>query len=59
MRLFVLTFGQDVADWFIEKPDNSFDTFESIVVAFKDKYGDKREDMHLVKEISTIKKERK
>ena len=56
MRLFVLTFEQDVAEWFTEKPDNSFDTFESIVVAFKDKYGDKREDRHLVKEISTIKK---
>ena len=59
MRLFVLTFDQDVIEWFTEKLDNSFDTFESIVAAFKDKYGDKREDRHLVKEISTIKKKKK
>ena len=56
MKTFVLTFGEDVHDWFTEKPDNSFDTFESIVAAFKEKYGDKREDRHLVREISTIKK---
>ena len=40
-------------EWFTEKLDNSF---ESIVAAFKEKYGDKREDRHLVREISTIKK---
>ena len=43
-------------DWFTEKPDNSFDTFQSILAAFKDKFGDKREDRHLVKDISDIKK---
>ena len=56
MKTFVLTFGEDVAEWFTEKPDNSFNTFESIITTFKEKYGDKREDRHLVIDISTIKK---
>ena len=46
MKFFILTFEQDAMEWFTEKLDNSFNTFESIVVAFKDKFGDKREDRH-------------
>ena len=59
MSLFILTLEQDALEWFIEKLDNSFDSFESILNAFKDKFGDKREDRQLVKAISAIKKERK
>ena len=43
MTLFVLTLEGDALDWFMEKPHNSFDSFQSIVNAFKEKYGDKRE----------------
>ena len=39
MKLFILTFEQDAMEWFTEKPNNSFNTFESIIVAFKGKFG--------------------
>ena len=56
MTLFVLTLEGDAHEWFAEKPRNSFDSLQSIVNAFKEKYGDKREVRHLVKAISIIKK---
>ena len=30
MRLFVLTFDQDVIEWFTEKPNNSFNTLNQL-----------------------------
>ena len=56
MTLFILTLGGDAYDWFVEKPQNSFNSLQSIIDAFKEKYGDKREGRHLVKAISIIKK---
>ena len=56
MTLFVLSLEGDALYWFTEKPQNSFDSLQSIVNAFKEKYGDKREGRHLVKAISIIKK---
>ena len=56
MKLLILTFEQDAMEWFTEKPNNSFNTFESIIVAFKDNFGDKSEDKHLVRDISVVEK---
>ena len=56
MTLFILTLGGDAHEWFTEKPRNSFDSLQSIIDAFKEKYGDKREGRHLVNAISIIKK---
>lgn len=36
--------------------DNSFDSLRTLLNAFRDKYGDKREGKFLVKEFNTIKK---
>ena len=54
MKLFILTFEQDAMEWFTEKPNNSFNTFESIIVSFKGKFSDKRVDKHLVRDINVI-----
>lgn len=59
MTLFVLTLEGDAHKWFAEKPRNSFDSLQSIINAFKEKYGDKREGRHLVKVIIIIKKREK
>jgi len=56
MTLLILTLGGDAYDWFEEKPQNSFNSLELIINAFKEKYGDKRQGRHLVKAISIIKK---
>ena len=56
MSLFVLSLEEDALDWFTEKLDNSFNSLQSIINAFKDKYGDKREERRLVKAINVIKK---
>lgn len=41
MQLFIFTLGNDLLDWFLEFPDNTFYSLQSIINAFKDKYGDK------------------
>ena len=56
MSLFVLSLEEDALDWFMEKLDNSFDSLQSILTTFKDKYGDKREERYLLRAINTIKK---
>ena len=56
MRLFVLTLEKDALDWFTKKPDNSFDSLQSIINGFKKKYGDEREKRHLVRGINVIRK---
>ena len=43
-------------DWLTEKPNNLFNSLQSIINAFKDKYGDKREERRMVKAINVIKK---
>lgn len=35
MTLFILTLGGDAYDWFAEKPQNSFNSLQSIINAFK------------------------
>lgn len=56
MTFFMLTLGGDAHEWFSEKPQNSFNSLQSITDAFEEKYGDKREGRHLVKAISIIEK---
>jgi len=56
MTLFVLTLEGNALHWFTEKLRNSFDSLQLIINAFKEKYGDKREERHFVKVISIIKK---
>ena len=42
MSLFVLSLEEDALDWFTNKPDNSFNSLQLIINAFKDKYVDER-----------------
>lgn len=56
MTLFILTLGGDAYDQFAEKPQNSFNSLQSIINAFKEKYGDKREGRRHIKALSLIKK---
>lgn len=56
MKLFVVSLEDDALDWFQDKASNSFDSLRSLLDAFRDKYGDKREGKYLVKEFITIKK---
>lgn len=41
MQLFVLTLDEDPMDWFLEFLDNTFESLQSIIDAFENKYGDK------------------
>ena len=56
MRLFVLALEVDALDWFIQCPTNSFDSLDSIIKAFNDKYGDNKEERHFLNPISYIRK---
>lgn len=56
MKLFVLSLEDDALQWFLDKPDNAFDSLQTIFNSFKDKYGDKREGKYLFKELNSIKK---
>jgi len=56
MNLFVLLLEDVSLDWFLDKPNNVFDSLQSLTNAFKDKFWDKREGKYLVKELNSIKK---
>jgi len=56
MRVFVLSLEEDALDWFTEQPANSYDSLQAIVNAFMGKYGERRENSHLISAISTMKK---
>lgn len=58
MRLFVLALEEDALDWFIERPTNSFDSFDSVIKAFNDKYGDNKEQRHFLKPLAILGKRR-
>lgn len=56
MKRFVLTLEQDAMDWFRDRPDHSIDSFNFLLNAFREKFGDKKEDRFLAKAIRIIKK---
>lgn len=56
MKCFVLTLEQDVMDWFRDSPDHNIDSYDSLLDAFREKFGNKKEDQFLAKAISIIKK---
>lgn len=56
MKLFVLSLEEDALKWFTKRPDHSFNSLQALTNAFKDRFGDKREESHLVKALCIIKK---
>ena len=48
MKLFILSLEEDALDWFLEHDDNIFDSLKGIVDAFNERYGNRREDRHLL-----------
>jgi len=56
MKCFILTLKQDVMDWFRDRPDHNIDSFNSLLNALREKFGDKKEDRFLAKSTSVIKK---
>ena len=56
MRLFVLSLEEDALDWFTEQPANSYDSLQAILTAFLNKFGEKKENRHLINAISNMKK---
>lgn len=41
MKIFILTLGEDDMDWFLELPNKTFDSLQSVIDSFEDKYGGK------------------
>lgn len=56
MKLFVLCFENDPMDWFLDWTNNSFDSLQAIINAFKDMFGDKLEGRYFLRIFSDIKK---
>ena len=62
MKIFIFSLDGDAMDWFIDLPANSFDSLESIIDAFEEKYGDERKikekadenDTDLIKELTRM-----
>ena len=64
IKLFKFSLDGDALDWFIDLLANSFDSLESIIDAFEEKYGDKRKikvkaqanenDKDLIKELTQM-----
>jgi len=65
MRLFIFSLDGKAMDWFIELLANSFDSLESIIDVFEEKYGDERKikantdenDKHHIKELTQMMKD--
>lgn len=55
MRLFVLSLEVDALDWLIEQPANSYNSLQIILTTFLDKFGEKKENRHLINAISNMK----
>jgi hypothetical protein len=56
MKLFVLSLEDDALDWYEDKPNNSFKTLKELIDAFIEKWGEKRDQRHLLPALNTIKK---
>jgi hypothetical protein len=46
----------DALDWFLEQDDNKFSTLVEIQKAFNERWGDQKEDRHLLASLSTSQK---
>ena len=56
MKLFILSLEKDALDWFLEHGDNTFDSLKGIVDVFNERYGDRREDHHLLAALNASQK---
>jgi len=54
MKIFILTLFGDAFDWYVKLPNNNFDSLQSIIDAFEDKYGDKDKVKEKVEVTKTI-----
>jgi hypothetical protein len=56
MTLFVFSLEGDAAEWFSEQDPNKFSTLAKITKAFNERWGDQKEDRHLLVSLSTSQK---
>lgn len=56
MKLFVLSLEEDAFDWFFGLQDDKFATINTLIDAFTERWGDKREHCHSLAALHTIKK---
>jgi hypothetical protein len=56
MTLFVFSLEGDAAEWFSEQDPNKFSTLPKITKAFNERWGDQKEDRHLLVALSTSQK---
>jgi len=54
--LFVHSLEEDALDWFTKKHANSYDSLQIFINAFMGKFGEMKENRHLINAISNIKK---
>jgi hypothetical protein len=56
MTLFVYSLEGDVAEWFSEQDPNKFSTLAEIVKAFRERWGDQKENRFLLAALSSSQK---
>jgi hypothetical protein len=56
MKLFVLSLEEDALDWFTGFADNKFKTIKELIDVFTKRWGDRKENRHLLAELNSIKK---
>jgi hypothetical protein len=56
MKLFVLSLEEDALDWFMELDDNKVKTIKELIDAFAERWGDRKENRHLLVALNSIKK---
>jgi hypothetical protein len=58
MTLFVYSLEGDATEWFSEQDPNKFSTLAEIQKAFRERWGDQKEDRHLLAALSTSQKKK-
>jgi hypothetical protein len=58
MTLYVYSLKGDAVEWFLEQDTNKFSTLAEIQKAFWERWGDQKEDRHLLIALSTYKSEK-
>lgn len=56
MRLLVISLEADALNWLTEQLANSYESLQTIINAFIGKFGEKKENSHLINDINNMNK---
>ena len=56
MNLFSLSLEDDAVEWYLDLGDDSYKTLSEFLEGFKNKWGEKKERIHLLAVLHNIKK---